>query len=192
MQALLAEVGFRSHHVDHFDELLEVDGFRRNQWVFFEERDDAALQIIEGSHHEVVHCFPMIVPPAVSADSAAPEEPLQEVQDLFALLPLNHRERGLHLPTQSTRSIPEDRNAEAAFAVDKADDPLRDSWPFLLIVRTGRIFTAHDHTLRRGYDSERVPPDTRSFQQIASCTSEIALGRGRTRARPGVSTLGPL
>ena len=30
------------------------------------------------------------------------------------------------------------------FAVDEADDPLLEhAWPFLLIVRTGRIVTAH-------------------------------------------------
>jgi hypothetical protein len=39
------------------------------------------------------------------------------------------------------------------------------SRPFLLIVRTGRIVTVHSHLtmVRHG----RVPPDTRSFQQIA-------------------------
>ena len=32
------------------------------------------------------------------------------------------------------------------FTVDKADNPLRETWPFLLIVRTGWIFTAHVRT----------------------------------------------
>ena len=35
-----------------------------------------------------------------------------------------HRELRLDLPAKSTRSIPEDRNAEAPLAVDEADDPL--------------------------------------------------------------------
>ena len=39
--------------------------------------------------------------------------------------------------------------------------------PFLLIVRTGWIFTAHRHILCRGCDTERVPPDTRVSQHTA-------------------------
>jgi len=56
------------------------------------------------------------------------------------------------LPTYAARVVAEDRNAEAAFAVDEADDPLRETWPFLLIVRTGRIFTSHAGTPRTGCD----------------------------------------
>ena len=37
---------------------------------------------------------------------------------------------------------------------DEADDPLLEPWPFLLIARTGRIVTAHGHTLLRGPDSQ--------------------------------------
>jgi hypothetical protein len=40
------------------------------------------------------------------------------------------------------------------FAADGADDPLRETWPFLLIVRTGRIVTFHANTLRRGCDTD--------------------------------------
>ena len=39
--------------------------------------------------------------------------------------------------------------------------------PFLLIVRTSRIFTAHALTLREGSDIGLVPLDTRGFQHIA-------------------------
>jgi hypothetical protein len=38
----------------------------------------------------------------------------------------------------------------------------------------------------------RVPPHSRSFQQIASCTRRIAATRGSTPARRGEPTLGPL
>ncbi len=65
---------------------------------------------------------------------------------------LDHAEVGLDLPTQTTTAVPEDRNTEAAFAVDEADDPLLETWPFLLIGRTGRIVTAHSHILKRGCD----------------------------------------
>jgi hypothetical protein len=65
------------------------------------------------------------------------------MQCIDAPLSLNHREGWLDLPTKPRGLIPEDRNTEATFAVDEADDPLRETWPFLLIVRTGRIFTSH-------------------------------------------------
>jgi hypothetical protein len=38
---------------------------------------------------------------------------------------------------------------------------------FLLIVRTGRIVTAHITTPKMGCINERVPPDARGFQHIA-------------------------
>jgi hypothetical protein len=37
----------------------------------------------------------------------------------------------------------EARNQNVPFS--KPDDPLLDTWPFLLIARTDRIFTAHGH-----------------------------------------------
>ncbi len=85
----------------------------------------------------------MIVEAVISTDLTTTEESLHQLKCSNTLRPLNHRESWLNLPTRSTRSIQEDRNAETSFAVDKADDPLRKVWPFLLIVRTGRIFTTH-------------------------------------------------
>ena len=74
------------------------------------------------------------------------------MQCIDAPLSLNHREGWLDLPTKPRGLIPEDRNTEATFAVDEADDPLRETWPFLLIVRTGRIFTFHVSTQSSGCD----------------------------------------
>ena len=65
------------------------------------------------------------------------------MKNIHAALALHNSELRLDLPAQSTCRVAKDRNAEAAFAVYKADDPLRSQWPFLLIARTGRIFTAH-------------------------------------------------
>ena len=50
-----------------------------------------------------------------------------------------------------------DRDAEAAFSVDESHNPLRIELEprlrgFLLIVRTGRIVTAHAATLLKGCD----------------------------------------
>ena len=68
-------------------------------------------------------------------------------------LTLNHRESGLTLPSERHLSIPLDRTAEAAFSVGEADDPLLESWPFLLIARTDRIFTTHVVTQSNGCDT---------------------------------------
>jgi hypothetical protein len=56
----------------------------------------------------------------------------------------------LDLPAESASRVTDHGYREATFAVDEADGPLLDAWPFLLIDRTGRIFTAHVGTLRRG------------------------------------------
>jgi len=74
------------------------------------------------------------------------------VKHLHALFSLDHCECRLNLPTGTTRVVPKDWNAGAAFAVDEADDPLRETWPFLLIVRTGWLFTIHVCTLGIGCD----------------------------------------
>ena len=60
----------------------------------------------------------------------------------------------LDLPAEPASSVLHHRDREAALAVDEADDPLREPWPFLLIARTGRIFTAHAGTLRRRCDTD--------------------------------------
>ena len=59
---------------------------------------------------------------------------------------LSHRELVLDLPAESAPGVANHGNREAALTVDEADDPLLDTWPFLLIVRTGWVFTAHRPT----------------------------------------------
>jgi hypothetical protein len=99
-----------------------------------------------------VHCFSVIIVSIITTNLSAPEKLLQEVKHLYALFSLDHCERRLNLPARTTRVVSKDWNAEAAFAVDEADDPLRETWPFLLIVRTGWIFTNHVSTLRNECD----------------------------------------
>ena len=140
-----------AHDRREFDEVVR---FRRDQWMFFEERNDAIFQIAESPHRIAAERLAMIVMPLVSIDMTASEVLLQQVKTLLAPLRLHDREGRLDLPTEPTRSIAEDRCAEASFAVDEADDPLRETWPFLLIVRTGRIVTAHARTLRKGCDTD--------------------------------------
>ena len=119
--------------------------------MFLEKRNYAVLQISDRSYRELVHRFSVVVMSQIATDRTATEVLLQEVKNLRAPFALDHCESRLNLPTEPARMVPEDRNAEATFAVDEADDPLREFWPFLLIVRTGRIVTAHD-----GHPTERV------------------------------------
>jgi hypothetical protein len=110
----------------------------------------------------------MVVLSAVAVDLSASEVIPQELEGPDAPFSLNNRKTRLALPPQSHHSIAMNGTAKTAFSVDEADDPLLNSWPFLLIVRTGHIFTEHSTPPSKARN-ERVVPDTRSFQQIASC-----------------------
>ncbi len=137
------EVDLPAHQPHDRREASELITLRRSQWMCFEKRDDRLDEITERPDAVAVQVFPVVVVASVATDVAASEEPLQLVQDMHAPRPLHHAEVGLDLPAEPTAAVPEDRNAEAALAVDEADDPLLESWPFLLIGRTDRIVTVH-------------------------------------------------
>jgi hypothetical protein len=86
----------------------------------------------------------MVVVPTVAIDPSASEEIAEYLQRSDAPCTFYNRKSRLTLPSQRHLSIPLDRTAETAFPVDEADDPLLDSWPFLLIVRSSHFVTAHD------------------------------------------------
>jgi hypothetical protein len=146
-----------AHHVHNYFEPLEFSSFGANKWVFFEERNDAIRQALQAPDAEAPDVLSMIVVPRIAYDVAAAEELFHSVKNTYALLSLHDREGWLDLPTHTTRSIPKDWNTETTFAVDEADDPLRKAWPFLLIVRTGRIFTNH-----------LIQPTKRLYQPVSS------------------------
>src|SRR5829696_1247781 len=93
----------------------------------------------------------MVVVAPVLDDLPTPEHPLEEFERRPGRRRLGDRELVLDLPAEEAPGIAHDRYREAAFAVDEADDPLLEPWPFLLIARTGRIVTAHGRTLLRGW-----------------------------------------
>ena len=128
----------QSNDLRKADELVPL---RRSQWMCFEKRNDRSDEITEGPDAVSVQVFPMVIVTSVATYMAAFEEPLQLVQNMHAPRSLDHGEVRLNLPTETTTVVPEDRNTEAAFAVDEADDPLLETWPFLLIVCTEQIFT---------------------------------------------------
>ncbi len=134
----------------------------------------------------------MIVASEMTSDLTTFEESLQSMQDIDAPLSLDHDEARLDLPTQLRGVVPKERNTEATLAVDEADDPLRETWPFLLIVRTERIFTYHASTETDGCD-DSVPSDSRSFQHLAGFTLQDHSCEGQSPGTiSGGFTLGPL
>ena len=137
------EVDLPAHQTDDFGEADEFLPLCRSQWMCFEKRNDRGDEITKGPDAVAVQVFPVVIVTSVATDMAAFEVPLQLAQNMHAPRSLDHAEVRLDLPTQTTTVIPKDRNTEAAFAVDEADDPLLETWPFLLIGRTGRIVTVH-------------------------------------------------
>jgi hypothetical protein len=151
-EPLHREVDSPLHHPKNRRKLAELTGLRRSQWICFEKRNDCPSQsvLIEDSVHEEV--LAMVVSSAIAVHRATPEVISNQVQHMRTALALHDRESRLHHPADPHAWIAMDREAEAAFAVNEADDPLLETWPFLLIVRTGRIFTGHAPTLPGGSD----------------------------------------
>ena len=96
----------------------------------------------------------MVVVAPVLDDLPAPEHLLEEFERRPRRRRLGDRELVLDLPAEEAPGVAHHRDRETAFAVDEADDPLLEPWPFLLIARTGRVVTGHARTLQRGWDSQ--------------------------------------
>jgi hypothetical protein len=96
----------------------------------------------------------MIVASRTLDDRSAPELLDEKLEAGPRARRLRGRELVLNLPAESAHVVANHGDRKAALTVDEADDPLLDTWPFLLIARTGRIFTTHAHTLARGCDTD--------------------------------------
>ena len=94
----------------------------------------------------------MVVVAGVLDPFPAPEHLDEEFERRPGGRRLSHRKLVLDLPAEPAARVANYRDRETALAVDEADSPLLDPWPFLLIARTGRIFTAHAPTLKTGCD----------------------------------------
>ncbi len=167
---------------------------RGSQWMFFEER-----------HHDVRRRSRA----TLHGEAAGAASPMVDRGEAFSMHTTHTRtprggasSAGLDdrcLGDARTRAGPASRAGDPGCERPRSRSSLRrrrsrrstarSTWPFLLIVRTGRIFTAHASLSHEGVTCERVPPDTRSFQHIASCIIVTREGQPRhVRA----FTLGPL
>jgi hypothetical protein len=140
------------HHLEELLESLELLELRRSQWIRFEEGNDRRTKIVRPEDRVHNEIFPVVVSPRVAVEPSAPEEVLDEPQDVGTSLSLDNNETRLHLPSELHLRARMDWTAKTTFTVDEADDPLLDSWPFLLIARTRRIFTGHVPTIPGGSD----------------------------------------
>jgi hypothetical protein len=120
--------------------------------MFFEERDHLAEEITPSFHGETEKELSVVVVPGVLDQVATLEHSVEELERSPRGRCLGNRELVLDLPAEAAPRVANHGDRETAFAVNEADDPLLNPWPFLLIVRTGRIFTAHVRTLKIGYD----------------------------------------
>jgi hypothetical protein len=141
-QAHSAQVGFALHHAHDLRKLPKLIRLCRSQWISFEERNDVTHQITESSDFVPIQMLPVVVMSPIDEDVTASEELLHIMQNMHTPRSLYDYEDRLYLPAESVRGIAIERHAEAAFTVNETDDPLLESWPFLLIVRTRHVFTA--------------------------------------------------
>jgi hypothetical protein len=141
------------HHLEHAGEPLEVEPFSGSERTFSEERNDKLHQVASTLHGEAQQRMPVVVVPRLLHDPSTTENVSDDLQCGSRWRRLDNCELVLDLPAELTGRVADHRDREASFTVDKADDPLLGTWPFLLIVRTGRIVTAHVTVLPNGCHS---------------------------------------
>jgi hypothetical protein len=173
------------HELQNGTEPFEVELLGGSEWMFLEEGDDTLHQVPAPLHGEAAQGLAVARVVLLLDHFAAPEDPNQVLEHVLRTESLDDRELVLDLPTRFHSRIPHDSNREAAFPVDEADDPLLNTWSFLLIVRTARIFTSHDTILRWCCDMDEYQADTRVFQHMVGCTVQDRSWEGQRPAHTG-------
>jgi hypothetical protein len=145
---------------DKFSDLtedLEVIPLWTTQLESIEEREDPLLQIERPGDFEVEDTV------TAASDRPNAEDTAKKLGGFVAYL--RHVERQRDAPWQSTITLSTDRDVEASLSIDESSypvaqvawdpiQPVRGTWSFLLIVRTGRIFTSHAAIRSNGCDMD--------------------------------------
>jgi hypothetical protein len=141
-----------SHRPHYCGEAMEVVSLD-DEWIALEERNDIRFEIDQSVDRVRTH----VAPGSLGADMSAPEHWTQALEHFSIPLVLIDVEDGVQLPPacRSCVCVPVYRHRKATLSIDESYDSTRieiEHRPdgFLLIVRTGRIFTAHALTLRTG------------------------------------------
>jgi hypothetical protein len=167
------------NQVDAVREFLEVRALRRAQRISGEERNDRLPQVHSRPDHVPMQWLLVVVVPAIHDHHADPKEVHELMEATDARGPLRDRELVRHLPSgsvgasTSTAGLAHEADREASFSVYETDHPstLLDQ-PFLLIVRTVRIVTAHSRSLGR------VPDGYTGFPAFGRMRTALLPGRG--------------
>ena len=136
-------------------ELLEVALLRSSKRIHSEKRDDHPKEIVSLAHDVTMQVLLVVVVPPVDADSADTKEALYIIQraDTFGALndyeTVGHLISGLVAFSARSARLPNEADGEASLSVYKTNHPASPDQPFLLIFRTVRIVTAHEHILGR-------------------------------------------
>ncbi len=168
------------HQLQHLTKPNEVELFGGTKWTFFEAGDHGRHEIRSPLHTEATQGVVMIVVSLLLDHHATPEDPAKGHQGGSRTTGLDHGKLVLDLPAQGHPRVSYERDRETSFPVDEADGPLLDAWPFLLIVRTGRVVTAHSHIIPEGCDSGRVPSGYTGFPAYSRLHCAGSLPPGAT------------
>jgi hypothetical protein len=155
LDALRGEMLTSSDELRDLTEERQIVSLRAAKRKALEERKDPVLEILQLRNLEVVHA----IWPAPNRSRT--EDGPEVVQYLRAYL--RNVERETDSPWHVPIALSTDWDVEASFSIDEPrdvvtyvlGDAIQPRWmrePFLLIVRTGRIVTAHVDTLSRTTD----------------------------------------
>jgi hypothetical protein len=144
-----------SDELGDLTENRQVASLRAAKRKPLEERKDPLLELVQLRDLEVVHAV------RPTSDRSRPEDRPEVVQ--YLRTDLRHVEREADSPWHAPIALSTDGDIEAPFSIDEPrdvvtyvlGDAIQPRWmrePFLLIVRTGRIVTAHVGTLSRTTD----------------------------------------
>jgi hypothetical protein len=141
--------------LDAARELLEVLLLGGPERVIPKERDDPAQEVCPPPHDVAIQMLAMVVPSSIGHQHPHAEELLESAERTKAAFALGDRELMRHLiagpvgASAPPAALADEPDREASFSVYKTNNPAQLNQPFLLIVRTDGIVTAHDLSLGR-------------------------------------------
>src|SRR5438552_3949778 len=111
------------HSVQSLDKQFKIMLLSCPQRILAEERNDPFPEITDGTHAEAIQRLLVVVVPMVDVDAAAAEELLKDLESGQAFGSLGHNELREHLPAKFHHSAVLNRDGEAPFSIDEANNP---------------------------------------------------------------------
>jgi hypothetical protein len=139
LEALGLEMTIRGHRRDDGAKGLVLEPLCTQEGLAVEEGENSLHEVVPIAHHQYERGVARTA--MVLSDVSATEAELKEIEDLSSLWTLVASELRNELETSPRRGVPLDGDVKRALTVDEAGEV--SIQPFLLIVRTDRIVTAH-------------------------------------------------